>query len=42
VDVAPEALLAIFSETPVDDRFAADIAELRQREAPVDDPWRSE
>jgi prevent-host-death family protein len=42
VDVDPESLLAILSATPVDDRFAKDVAELRRREDPVDDPWRDE
>lgn len=42
VDVDRETVLAIVSGTPVDGGFAADISELRGREAPVDDPWHGE
>lgn len=39
VDVPADMLRTKLGETPVDDGFAADVAWLRQREAPVEDPW---
>ncbi len=39
VDVSAETLRAKLEQTPVDREFAADIARLRQREAPAGDPW---
>ena len=40
-DVDPETIVAILSDTPVDDGFAEDIAALRRREDPIDDPWEA-
>ena len=34
-----ETLLRIFAETPVDEGWAADLAEMRAAEPPADDPW---
>jgi prevent-host-death family protein len=34
-----ETLLRIFRESPVDEGWAADLAEMRASLAPVDDPW---
>jgi prevent-host-death family protein len=34
-----ETLLRIFADTPVDEGWAADLAEMREAEAPADDPW---
>lgn len=35
-----ETLLRIFAETPVDSKsWAADLAEMRAEQPPVDDPW---
>ena len=39
VDVPAEKLRRMLTETPVDDRFAADITGLRAAEAPAEDPW---
>jgi prevent-host-death family protein len=39
VNVPADALLQVLAETPVDDGFAADIAGLRELEAPTEDPW---
>jgi prevent-host-death family protein len=38
-DVDRETLLRILRETPVDDGWAAELAEMRAAELPVDDPW---
>ncbi len=40
VDVDLASVRGILAATPVDDRFATDLAELRRGEKPVDDPWR--
>jgi len=34
-----ETLLRIFADTPVDEDWAADLAEMRAAEPPADDPW---
>jgi prevent-host-death family protein len=34
-----ETLLKIFRDSPVDHGWAADFAEMRAAEPPVDDPW---
>jgi prevent-host-death family protein len=34
-----ETLRRIFAATPVDDRWAAELREMREMEEPVDDPW---
>jgi prevent-host-death family protein len=34
-----ETLLRILRETPVDAGWAADLAEMRAAEPPIDDPW---
>ena len=34
-----ETLLRIFRESPVDESWAADLAEMRAAEPPIDDPW---
>jgi prevent-host-death family protein len=34
-----ETLLRIFADTPVDEGWAADLAEMRAAEPPADDPW---
>jgi prevent-host-death family protein len=34
-----ETLLGILRETPVDNRWAADLAAMRAAEPPIDDPW---
>jgi prevent-host-death family protein len=38
-DVDRETLLRILRATPVDDQWAADLAEMRAAEPPIDDPW---
>ena len=40
-DVDSGTILALLAETPVDDRFSADLQEIRRGEQPVDDPWQS-
>jgi prevent-host-death family protein len=40
-DVDSASLLKLLAETPVDDRFSADLQEIRRGEQPVDDPWQS-
>jgi prevent-host-death family protein len=40
-DVDSGTILALLAETPVDDRFSADLQEVRRGEQPVDDPWQS-
>jgi prevent-host-death family protein len=40
-DVDSGTVLALLAETPVDDRFSADLQEIRRGEQPVDDPWQS-
>lgn len=42
VNVSAETLRARFTETPVDAEFATDVARLRKREAPAEDPWPSQ
>jgi prevent-host-death family protein len=39
VEVSAERVQRILGETPVDDGFASDLADLRAAEAPADDPW---
>ncbi|HXE43605.1 MAG TPA: type II toxin-antitoxin system prevent-host-death family antitoxin [Conexibacter sp.] len=34
-----ETLLRIFRESPVDEGWAADLAEMRAEQPPIDDPW---
>lgn len=34
-----ETLLRIFRESPVDESWATDLAEMRAAEPPIDDPW---
>jgi prevent-host-death family protein len=41
-DVDRETLLSILRATPVDDQWAADLAEMRAAEPPIDDPWNDE
>jgi prevent-host-death family protein len=41
VDVDAGTVVALLAETPVDDRFNADLQEIRRGEEPVDDPWQS-
>lgn len=38
-DVDRETLRRIFRETPVDEGWAQELAEMRAAEAPIDDPW---
>jgi prevent-host-death family protein len=40
VDVDLDTVHAILAETPVDDRFGADLAEIRRHEEPAGDPWQ--
>ena len=40
-DVDSGTVLALLAATPVDDRFSADLQEIRRGEQPVDDPWQS-
>jgi prevent-host-death family protein len=40
-DVDSASLLTLLAATPVDDRFSADLQEIRRGEQPVDDPWQS-
>ncbi len=42
VNVPADALRRRLAETPVDTGFAADIARLRELDAPVEDPWPSQ
>jgi prevent-host-death family protein len=37
-----ETLLKVFRETPVDEGWAADLAEMRAAEPPIDDPWHDD
>lgn len=39
VNVPADVLRATLADTPVDDDLAADIARLRELEAPEEDPW---
>lgn len=41
-DVDRETLLRIFAETPVDEGWAAELAEMRAAEPPADIPWDDE
>ncbi len=41
VDVDLGTVRTLLAATPVDDRFGADLQEIRRNEASVDDPWRS-
>lgn len=34
-----ETLLRIFRASPVDEKWAADLAQMRAAEPPIDDPW---
>lgn len=38
-DVDRETLLRILRETPVDEAWAGELAEMRAAELPADDPW---
>jgi prevent-host-death family protein len=38
-DVDRETLLRILRDSPVDESWAADLAEMRAAEPPIDDPW---
>jgi len=40
-DLDSRSVLALLAGTPVDDRFGADLQEIRRGERPLDDPWRS-
>jgi len=42
VDVDGDTLKAILAATPVDEGLAADIAALREAEAPHGDPWANQ
>jgi len=42
VDVDGDTLKAILAATPVDEGLAADIAALREAEAPDGDPWANQ
>lgn len=42
VDVDRDTLRAILAATPVDSDLAAEIADLREAEAPAGDPWAGE
>jgi prevent-host-death family protein len=42
VDLPARALLKRLADTPVDEEFAADIARLRELEAPAEAHWRGE
>jgi prevent-host-death family protein len=39
VDVDLATVRTLLAETPVDDQFASDLAEMRRDEPPVEDPW---
>lgn len=39
VDVDAATIRRLLAETPVDEAFAAELAEMRRLEAPVGDPW---
>lgn len=39
VDVNLATIRAMLAETPVDDQFSSDLAQMRRNEQPVDDPW---
>ena len=39
VDVPASVLRRKLAETPVDENLADDLTRLREREAPVEDPW---
>lgn len=39
VDLDLAAVHALLAKTPIDDRFAADLDELRRDEQPVNEPW---
>jgi prevent-host-death family protein len=41
-DVDRETLLRIFAESPVDEGWAAELAEMRAAEPPADIPWEDE
>jgi prevent-host-death family protein len=41
IDVDLITVHALLAETPVDDRFGADLAEIRRHEEPADDPWQN-
>ena len=40
-DVDSGTVLALLAATPVDDRFSADLQEIRRGEQPIDDPWHT-
>lgn len=39
VDVNLASIRAMLAETPVDDQFSSDLAQMRHNEQPIDDPW---
>lgn len=39
LDVDRETVRALLAPTPVDDRFATDLAAIRDQEEPAGDPW---
>jgi prevent-host-death family protein len=39
VDVDAALITDLLDRTPVDERFASDLEQLREREAPAGDPW---
>jgi prevent-host-death family protein len=39
-DLDSGTVLALLADTPVDDRFGADLHQIRRGEAPLDDPWQ--
>ena len=38
-DVDRETIRRILARTPVDDEWAAELADMRNAEPPIDDPW---
>lgn len=40
IDVDVATIRAVFAETPIDDQFSSDLAQMRRNEQPVDDPWQ--
>ena len=42
VDVDRETLRRILAATPVDEEWAAELADMRAAEPPLDDPWHDE
>jgi prevent-host-death family protein len=40
IDVDLATVRTLLAETPVDDGFSSDLAEMRGNEQPVEDPWQ--